>query len=501
MSQIQIIDTTLRDGQQSLWASRMRAGAMLPAIGDIDRAGYDGVEFAVPTAHFPRAVRDLGENPWDWFKLGAAKVHRTPLRLHGGIHTRLATVPMSVRTLFFDILCDLGIQVTRTSDPWNDFGRLGDTVRVMREHGIETVANIIYAVSPRHTAEYFARKTREAVAIAPYRICFKDVGGLMTPEAARELIPVVVANAGDVPVEFHAHCNNGLAPYNVLIAAELGIGIIHTALPPLANGSSQPSVFNVVANLRARGFDVPLDLAPLERVSRHFDRVAEVENLPVGAPALYDQALYEHQVPGGMISNMRFQLEQLNKSDLLDEALLEVAEVRKDFGYPIMVTPLAQFVGTQAVVNVLSGQRYGTVTDETIAYALGQWGAEAIDVMDPVVRATVLDRQRAEALRDGATKAEAEGEISLAAVRQRYGLGISDEDLITRAFMGASSSSNVIPAPGNPPSTYAEYDEAHGGVNGLLKQLASTGDIRNFEWRSDKHSLRITRSHQPGSRR
>lgn len=491
MNQIKIVDTTLRDGQQSLWACRMRAEAMLPAIGDIDAAGYDGIEFAVPTAQFPRAVRDLGENPWDWLKLGAAKATRTPLRLHGGIHTRLATVPRSVRGLFWDIMCDLGVRVTRTSDPWNDFDRLSETVAVMRDHGIETVANIIYAVSPRHTAEYYAAKMREAVAISPYRICFKDVGGLMTPEAAREIIPIVVANAGGIAVEFHAHCNNGMAPYNALIAAELGIKIIHTGIPPLANGSAQPSVFNVVANLRARGFDVGVDLEPLKRVSQHLARVAEVDDLPNGELAVFDEELYTHQVPGGMISNLRFQLSQLNRTELLEEVMIEVAQVRKDFGYPIMVTPLAQFVGTQAVVNVVSQNRYQTVTDESIAYALGRWGKEAVTVMDAHVRATILDRPRAEELRKEAELADETDQMPLAKVRQKYGLGISDEELITRSFMGASSSSNSIPPYGSPPNAYEEYETIHSPVRQLIKGLAKSGDIRNFELKSGDTRISI----------
>lgn len=491
MNQIRIIDTTLRDGQQSLWASRMRAEAMLPAIGDIDSAGYDGVEFAVPTVQFPRAVRDLKENPWDWLRLGTAKATRTPLRLHGGIHTRLATVPRSVRGLFWDKINDLGIRVTRTSDPWNDFDRLNETVQVMRDHGIETVANIIYAVSPRHTAEYYAQKTREAVAISPYRICLKDVGGLMTPEAAREIIPIVVANAGGIEVEFHAHCNNGMAPYNSLIAVELGITIIHTGIPPLANGSAQPSVFNVVSNLRARGFDVGIDLEPLERVSKHLARVAEVEDLPTGELAVFDEDLYTHQVPGGMISNLRFQLAQLNRTELLDEVLVEVAQVRKDFGYPIMVTPLAQFVGTQAVLNVVSQSRYQTVTDESIAYALGRWGKEAVNVMDADVLENILDRPRAEELRKEAEIGEAIDEMPLAKVRQKYGIDISDEELITRSFMGASSSSNSIPPYGSPASTYEEYESTHSSVRELIKGLAKAGDIRNFEFRSGDSRISI----------
>lgn len=492
MSEVRIVDTTFRDGQQSLWATRMRAEAMLPAIGDVDSAGFDGVEFVVATTHFRRAVRDLGENPWDWLRLGTAKVKRTPLRLHGGIQSRLETVPLSVRRLFLNRVSEMGVRITRTSDPWNDFANLDPTVKTMREHGIETVANLIYTASPRHTAEYYENKTREAVAIDPYRICFKDVGGLLTPEGVRELVPIVLRNAGNIPVEFHAHCNNSLAPYNVLIAAELGVRIIHTAIPPLSDGASQPSVFNVVENLRSRGIDVAIDLEPLKRVARHLRHVAEVEDLPIGRPDVYNESLYSHQVPGGMISNMRFQLSQLDRLDLMDQALLEVAEVRKDFGYPIMVTPLAQFVGTQAVFNVVTGTRYGTVSDETIQYALGRWGGEAVQVMDPSVRDFILNRTRAEAI--AAEPAErVEEEPSLSDVRRRFGVGISDEELIVRAFMGASSVDSEVLPEGSPATSYAEYEAAHRPVHRLLRTLGDNPRVRTLRWRSAATELTLKR--------
>jgi oxaloacetate decarboxylase alpha subunit len=469
----------------------MRAEAMLPAIRDIDAAGYDGAEFAVPTSQFPRAVRDLKENPWDWLRLGTAAVSNTRLRLHGGIHTRLAKVPLSVRELFYAKMVELGIQTTRTSDPWNDYVKLGQAVDFMRSHGVETVANIIYSVSPRHTAEYYATKTREAVAMAPYRVCFKDVGGLMTPEAARELIPVVLSNAGDTEVEFHAHSNSGLAPYVVLVAADLGMRIIHTALPPLADGTSQPSVFNVVANLRERGYDVNVDLEPLARASKHFHRVAEVEDLPVGAPQAYDERLFKHQVPGGMISNMRFQLKQLKAEHRLDDVIDEVVRVRQDFGYPIMVTPLAQFVGTQAVVNVLSRGRYTTVTDETILYALGQWGQEGAVVMDQAVRALILERPRAKEIEAGLGASSETDEPSLAEVRRKYGPGISDEELIVRSYLGASSTSNEMPGPGSPAQTYDEYLAAHEPEAELLRRIGASDGIRRFYLRSSGGSVTI----------
>jgi oxaloacetate decarboxylase alpha subunit len=476
VTEIRLIDTTLRDGQQSLWACRMRTEAMLPALADLDAAGFEAIEFAVPTAQFPRAVRDLKEDPWDWLRLGTSRVQRTPLRLHGGARSTFTHVPRSVQELFLERLAGLGITTTRTSNSWNNYDVLEKNVTTLAKFGIKTVVNLIYSVSPLHTVEYYARKTREAVKLDPYRICFKDVGGLLTPESARELLPVIVQNAGGVPLEFHAHCSNGLAPYVALIAAEHGIGFVHTAIPPLADGSSQPSVFTMVSNLRARGFTVNVDTQALERVSEHFFRVAEAEDLPVGKPVVYDELLYKHQVPGGMISHMRYQLGQLGLEHRLDEALEEVPRVREELGFPIMVTPLSQFVGSQAALNVVTGQRYATVTDEIIEYAHGHWGREAVEQMDPEVREKILDRPRGRELR-----VKEVDEPSLEEVRGRFGGNVSDEEIITRTFAGVGAGPLDL-RPVNPDVSYDDFTSSRRSFMDLLQEAADDSNVRRFEY-------------------
>lgn len=479
--EVRLVDTTLRDGQMSLWALRMRAGMMLPALADIDAAGFDGIEFVVPAGQLSRLARDLNEDPWIWLREGTSVARNTPLRLHGSVGSYFTNVPACVEHLFLAKLRDLGITTTRTSDPWNDFDNITGQFDNFRRHDFKIVLNIIYSVSPRHTADYYAERTRKAAALRPYRLCFKDVGGILTPEAAREIIPVVLANAGDVPVEFHAHCNSGLAPYCVLVAAELGIRIIHTAIPPLANGSSQPSVFNVVRNLRDKGFDVRVDTAPLERVERHFSQIAEREGLPVGEPKEYSQNLYRHQVPGGMISNLVFQLDQAGMGDRIDETLDETARVREELGYPIMVTPLSQFVGTQAAINVMTGERYSVVTDEIIGYALGRWGGEAIEVMDPGVRARILDRSRARDLEK--QFARTKEEPTLSEVRQQYGGGISDEELITRIYSGIGQGELNLSQDTAIPRTYDEYQRRHAPLEHMLSQFSAASQVRRLDYR------------------
>ena len=202
-------------------------------------------------------------------------------------------------------------------------------------------------------------------------------------------------NANGIALELHTHCTTGLGPLCCLEAVKLGIKIVNTALPPLADGSSNPSLFNVAKNLRALGYQTLIDEELLKPVSAHFTYIAKREGFPIGAPVEYDYSQYQHQVPGGMISNLRFQLRKVGLESKIDQALEETMRVRAELGYPIMVTPLSQFVGSQAAVNVIVGERYKEVTDQIIQYALGYWGKEGADLMAPEVKAKILDRPRA----------------------------------------------------------------------------------------------------------
>jgi oxaloacetate decarboxylase alpha subunit len=256
----------------------------------------------------------------------------------------------------------------------------------------------------------------------------------MLPQVAAELMPQVVEACGDVPVEFHSHCNNGMAPFNALIAADSGIRYIHAAIPPLANGSSNPSIEGLVHNLQARGHNPMIDVDLIASVSSYFFDIAERDGHPIGAPLEFDASMYTHQIPGGMVSNLRHQLGQMGMGDKLDATFEEAARVRAEFGYPIMITPLSQFVGTQAAMNVITGQRYQQVTDATIQYALGWFGEEAVELMDPDVRREILDRPRTEVF-----ASQERPEPTLDEVRERYGSNISDRDLVLRVCSGLDS--------------------------------------------------------------
>ncbi len=447
MNEIHIIDTTLRDGQLSLWALGMRTGAMLAIAEQMDQCGFQSIEF-FGFSGFIKSVREHKENPWDWMRLGAKRFRYTQLRYHGGLGSGFEKIPRSVLRLMIDRVVAHGITLTRSSDPWNDYGVLATEMEDLRTLGMEMVANVIYSVSPRHTDEYYARKAQEAAAIRPYRVCFKDVGGLLTPERTRTLIPIILKNIGDVPLEFHAHCNNGLAPLCYLEAIKLGVKMLHTAVPPLANGSSQPSIFNVAMNAQALGYTPLINLAALKPVEEHFTFIAKREGHAIGAPGEYDHSQYLHQVPGGMISNLRHQLRLVGMEDKLEATLEEAGRVRAEFGYPIMVTPLAQFVGSQAAINVIVGERYKQVTDQTIQYTLGHWGKEGALLMDLNVKDKILSRFRAKEW-EGWTPPDP----SLQEVRRKFGApGISDEELVLRVIAGESAVKTMFAA--GPPKEY-----------------------------------------------
>jgi oxaloacetate decarboxylase alpha subunit len=431
MEEVRIVDTTLRDGDISLWAYGMTTGMMLPALRHLDEAGFDSMEFFL-SLRLKKFVREHKEDPWDWLRLGTKEVRKTRLRYHGGLHSGFEFTPECIRRLLIQTVVKYGIDLTRTSNAWNNYEILGKEAIELKKLGMDTVMNLIYAISPRHTDEYYAQKARDAAACRPYRICFKDVGGMLTPERTRTLVRLIKQNIGDIPLEFHAHCNNGLAPFNLLEAVKEGVRIVHTAIPPLANGSSQPSVFNVVSNLHALGYKPLVNTDVLAPVRDHFARIAAEENLPVGAPREYDQGWYGHQVPGGMISNLRHQLKLMGKEDKFAAVLDEISQVRAELGYPIMVTPFAQFVGSQAAINVLLGERYKEVTDQVIQYALGLWGKEGSEYMDPAVRAKIVDRARAREI-----ETTVYPEPPLEEVRKQYGgPNLSDEELLLRYYAG-----------------------------------------------------------------
>jgi oxaloacetate decarboxylase alpha subunit len=429
MSEVSFVDTTLRDGQQSLWAYGMRTGMMVPVAEPMDHAGFEAIELGGPV-ELPKCIKELREDPWERYRLVIPKFKKTPLRLIHGTRSGFAIFPDALHQLYDTCMANVGVTEVRISDSWNDPADWAWRVAQAKQAGIKPIINLIYTVSPRHTDQYFAQKTREAIALDVYRVILKDPGGILTPERTKTLVPAVLNAAGCAIVELHTHCTTGLGSLCCLEAIKAGMTHINAAIPPLADGSSNPSVFNVAMNARALGYGTLLNEEPLRQVAKHFTACARQDNLPIGKTPEYDYAQYVHQIPGGMISNLRHQLRRVGMENKIDQTLEEAARVRAEFGYPIMVTPLSQFVGSQAAINVIVGERYKEVTDQTIEYAMGIWGKEGARYMDGGVKDKILDRRRAKEI-----AARPHPTDSLQDLRRKYGgPGTSDEEVLLRFF-------------------------------------------------------------------
>jgi len=399
MDEINFIDTTLRDGPHSLWAQRMTTGMMLPIADKIDEIGFQSMEL-MGSGHFKKCIRELNEDPWEKMRLVSKKITKTPLSfMMLPSVTTFDLTPMSVIELFMERLIANGIRRLQLMEASNDMDfRIPETLRFAKKAGLQVAIGLVYSVSPRHTNEHYAQKALDAAKLKPDSIYLKDSAGLLTPESTREIIPMILQNAKGIPIEIHSHCTTGLAPLCYLEAIKLGVRILHTACPPLANGSSQPSVVNIARNARLLGYAPTIDEEAIKPITEHFSYIAKREGFPVGVPLEYDLRQYMHQVPGGVISHLRHQLAQLRLEDRLEDVLEEITQVRKDFGYPIMVTPFSQFIGTQAAMNIISGERYKIASDEVIQYVLGFWGKEAASFIDPNVRDRLMNIPRAKEL-------------------------------------------------------------------------------------------------------
>jgi len=453
MTQVRFVDTTLRDGQQSLWAYGMRTGMIVPVAQQMDAAGFEAIELGGPV-ELPKCVRELRENPWERYRLVIPQFRKTPLRLIHGTRSGFAIYPHALHQLYDTCMANAGVTEVRMSDSWNDPADWAWRVQQAKNAGLKPIINLIYTVSPRHTDEHYAQKIREAIALGIYRVILKDPGGILTPERTKTLAPAVLAAAGGTTVELHTHCTTGLGTLCCLEAIKAGMTNVNTAIPPLADGSSNPSIFNVAMNTRALGYETLIDEEPLRAVAKHFTACAKQDGLPIGKTPEYDYAQYVHQIPGGMISNLRHQLSRVGMENRIDETLEEAAQVRAEFGYPIMVTPLSQFVGSQAAINVIVGERYKEVTDQTIEYAMGIWGKEGAVYMDANVKEKILNRPRAKEIAERPHPTD-----SLQDLRRKYGgEGVSDEEVLLRFFtseedverMHAAGPSRSYSSNGNP---------------------------------------------------
>ncbi len=431
--EIRIIDTTLRDAHQCLWSTRMRTEHMLPILPVIDEVGFESVDL-MGTVQFDVCVRFLHEDPWERVRL----VHQA------APHTRFRSLIRSKSIVAFDFLPDdvnelwverlyaNGFRIIGAFDGLNDVDNIVAQLSLAKKLGAYTFGALSFCESPLHTDEHYVETAKALIDRADVScIMIKDAGGLLTVDRIRTLVPALRQVVTDRPLELHSHCLTGLAPLVYLEGAKLGCDQLHLSVKPLANGAAQPAVQTVARNLRQLGFRVNIDDEKIDRISRHFAEIAAREKKPVGVPVEYDHFHYRHQLPGGMLSNFREQLRVTGLSHKFDELLEECARVREELAWPIMITPFSQFVGTQAVFNVIHGERYAIVPNELKKYVLGYYGR----LLGPVDQ-NAFDR----IVENGAKDIPLEPkplEPLLPVMRKKYP-SVSDDELLLRVMFAGN---------------------------------------------------------------
>jgi len=374
-NKIELTETILRDAHQSLLATRMRTEDMLPAAEKIDRVGYWSLEMW-GGATFDAALRFLKECPWERLRKLRQAMPKTRFQMlvRGQNIVGYHNYPDDVVQSFIARAAAGGIDVFRIFDAMNDVRNMKTAIEAALKCGKVVEGTICYTISPVHSVDYFLRLGERLAEMGVQIICLKDMGGLLAPYAAYELVKGLKSRI-PLPLHLHSHCTAGLAPMSYMMAIEAGVDILDTALSPLSQGSSQPATEAIVAALKDTPHDTGLDLKLLGEIAEHFYAVrgkyAEFEsavNNQVKADILISQ------IPGGMLSNLVAQLRQQKAEDKLEAVMAEMPAVRKDLGYPPLVTPTSQICGSQAALNVMTGKRYGVVAAETRNYVMGLYG-------------------------------------------------------------------------------------------------------------------------------
>ena len=390
MSKVSLVDTTLRDGHQCLWATRMSTDMMRPVLEDIDQAGFSAVE-VLGAVHFDACVRYIKEDPWARLRLMRERMH-TPLQalLRSRCALSFELQPEDINRMWVECLARNGIRRFVAFDGLHDLDNLADGLRHAKSLGAYTIGWLIYSDSPVHTDALYAAKAKEFIERGQVdALMIEDASGVLRPERLATLVPAVKAAIGSRPLGLHTHNLVGLAQHLYLDAAQLGVEELYTCIPPVADGNAPPSVKTTLHNLRYAGHELNIDDALIQKISEHFDAVAEREGLPKGHPNDYDAANFGHQIPGGVLSNLDAQLKAVGLGHKLPAVLDECAQVREELGWPIMVTPFAQLVGVQATLNVIEGERYKRVPDEIKRYALNYFGKPVApvegNIMDRIV--------------------------------------------------------------------------------------------------------------------
>ena len=396
MKKVYITDTILRDAHQSQAATRMRLADMIPALEALDKAGYWSLE-CWGGATFDACMRFLGEDPWERLRTLKKAMPNTRLQmlLRGQNLLGYKHYADDVVDLFVKKSIENGISVVRIFDALNDVRNMEAAMRATKKYGGHCEAAISYTTSPVHNEEYFVKLAKELENKGADTICIKDMANLLLPYDAYSLVKALKKEIS-VPIHLHTHNTTGTGDMTYLMAIQAGVDIVDTALSPMANGTAQPATEALVATLQGTEYDTGIDLNHLSGIAAHFRKIADkmkAEGTLDPKVLNVDPNTLLYQVPGGMLSNLISQLKQAKAEDKYYDVLAEVPRVREDFGYPPLVTPTSQIVGSQAVLNVLSGERYKMVTKESKGLLRGEYGLVPGTVNEDVRKKAIGDAE------------------------------------------------------------------------------------------------------------
>jgi oxaloacetate decarboxylase alpha subunit len=431
VKQVRFVDQTFRDATQSLCGHLVSTEMIRTVLPLVDRVGYECIEITGLRGLLV-AKRRFGEkNVFERFRT-FAEVVKTPLRAavaQWGL-SGFNIEPLAASELFIERavangisgfwICDYQTQTGAIS-----IGVVSRLVKLIKSKGAKAVVGLMYTCSPVHSDEIFAQKTKIIAEMNADVIRIEDASGILTPERVKTLLPAVQRESRGIPIELHAHCNVGLAPLCYLEAMKLGIGTFHTAVSPLANDTSLPSVENILRNAQRLGYSADLDMDAIDAIARHFRKILPEHGLRIGQPLEFDIFQFEHQVPGGMSGTLMNQLSEIKNEDRLGEVLEEIVRIRQEFGYPVMATPYSQIIGAQAVFNVISGERYKVVPVETVKFMLG-WYGEMYGAIDQNVKEKILSSPIAKKFLNWKPP-----EVTIEDLRRKVAPGLSDDELIS----------------------------------------------------------------------
>ncbi len=392
-----ITETVLRDAHQSLIATRMTTDTILPIVEKLDAVGYHSLE-AWGGATFDSCLRFLNEDPWERLRKIKDKAKKTPLQMlfRGQNILGYKHYADDVVDYFVEKSVANGIDIIRIFDALNDIRNLREAIQATKKAKAHAQAAVSYTISPVHNIESFTKLAKELESMGADSICIKDMAGLLLPYTAYELVSALKETV-KIPIQLHTHYTSGVASMTYLKAIEAGVDVVDCAMSPMAMGTSQPPTEPLVATLKGTGYDTGYDLELLTDIAKYFRPIQE-EYLHSGLldPKLLgvDVNTLLYQVPGGMLSNLVSQLKEQGKEDKYMEVLQEVPRVREDMGFVPLVTPTSQIVGTQAVLNVITGERYKMVTKETKGIVKGEYGTTPMPISDEIVRKIIGDEER-----------------------------------------------------------------------------------------------------------